>query len=156
MVLIVQEILTGKEEIAQSILGALPEWFGIPSARQAYIDHASHAPMLGAEHEGRVVGYVSLAVHFGNNCEIHSMGVDPRWHRKGIGRELIAVAARWASAREIGFLSVKTISDKHPDPNYAKTRAFYIAAGFIPFEELPTLWGKNLPCLVLIRPSKIK
>ena len=154
--MIIREILTGKEEVARSILDTLPEWFGIPSAREAYIHHASHAPMLGAEDEGRVLGYASLANHFGNNCEIHSMGVDPRWHRKGIGRELIAAAVRWAAAREIGYLSVKTISDKHPDPNYAKTRAFYRAAGFLPFEELPTLWGKNLPCLVLVRPVTIR
>lgn len=149
--MIIREILTGREEVARSILDTLPEWFGIPSAREAYINHASHAPMLGAEHEGRVVGYTSLADHFGNNCEIHSMGVDPRWHRKGIGRELITAAAQWAAAQGFGYLSVKTISDKHPDPNYAKTRAFYRAAGFHPFEELPTLWGKNLPCLVLVR-----
>ena len=155
LVLIIREILTGREEAARSILDALPEWFGIPSAREAYINHASHAPMLGAEHEGRVVGYASLADHFGNNCEIHSMGVDPRWHRKGIGRELITAAARWAAGHGLVYLSVKTISDKHPDPNYAKTRAFYRAAGFHPFEELPTLWGKNLPCLVLVRPTTI-
>jgi hypothetical protein len=74
---IVREILTGKEEVARCVLDALPEWFGIASAREAYIHHASRAPMLGAECEGRVVGYASLADHFGNNCEIHSMGVDP-------------------------------------------------------------------------------
>jgi len=97
------------------------------------------------------VGYISLAEHFGINCEVHSMGVDPRWHRTGVGRALIEGGARRAKARGFRYLSVKTLSDKSPDPNYAKTRHFYLAMGFLPFEELPTLWGASLPCLVMVR-----
>ena len=153
--MIVREILDNKEGISRTILETLPEWFGIKSARDTYIHHACHAPMLGAELDGSMIGYVSLEVHLGNNCEIHSMGVISRSHRKGVGNALIEASAQWARARGIGYLSVKTLSDKNPDENYAKTRSFYKACGFIPFEELPTLWGANLPCLMLIRPLDI-
>jgi GNAT superfamily N-acetyltransferase len=153
--MIVREIMDNKESISGTILATLPEWFGIKSARDTYIHHASHAPMLGAELDESIIGYVSLEVHLGNNCEIHSMGVIPRWHRNGVGAALIEASAKWARSRGIGYLSVKTLSDKHPDENYAKTRSFYKACGFVPFEELPTLWGANLPCLMLVRPLDI-
>jgi hypothetical protein len=44
-------------------------------------------------------------------------------------------------------LTVKTLSPSRPDPNYAGTRRFYEAVGFLPIEEFPTLWGANNPCL---------
>lgn len=149
--MIVQEIFATREAVSRTILGMLPEWFGIPSAREAYIRHASTAPMLAAKLDDQTIGYVSLAEHFGNNCEVHSMGVDPRWHRNGAGRVLIDACARRARARGFRYLSVKTLSEDYPDLNYAKTRRFYQAMGFVPFEELPTLWGVGLPCLVLVR-----
>lgn len=149
--MVVEEIFETREAVSRSILAMLPGWFGIPSAREAYIRHASVAPTLAAHVGDLAVGYISLAEHFGINCEVHSMGVDPRWHRTGVGRALIEGGARRAKARGFRYLSVKTLSDKSPDPNYAKTRHFYLAMGFLPFEELPTLWGASLPCLVMVR-----
>jgi hypothetical protein len=32
------------------------------------------------------------------------------------------------------------------------TRSFYEAIGFEPPEELPTYWGKDNPCLLLVKP----
>jgi GNAT superfamily N-acetyltransferase len=139
------------EAVCQRILSVLPEWFGIPSATEAYIRHAAKAPMIVAEADGETLGYVSLSLHFGRNCEIHSMGIVPDQHRQGYGRALVEAAAKWARERNFEYLSVKTLSDAHPDPYYANTRRFYFAMGFRPFEELPELWGKDQPCLLLIR-----
>ncbi len=107
--------------------------------------------MFSADADGGTLGYASIADHFGRNCEIHSMGVLPEWHRRGIGRALIDTAARWAVERGYEFLSVKTLSEAHPDRNYAGTRRFYHAMGFEPFEELKGLWGPDLPCLLLVK-----
>ena len=49
------------------------------------------------------------------------------------------------------FLQVKTLSAKHPDEGYEKTRAFYLAYGFRPLEEFPTLWSPESPALQLIK-----
>ena len=43
------------------------------------------------------------------------------------------------------FLQVKTLSAKHPDEGYEKTRAFYLAYGFRPLEEFPDLWSPESP-----------
>lgn len=144
-------VLEDRAAICRSVLGSLPDWFGIASARKAYVRHAAEAPMLGAEVDGKIVGFASLADHFGRNCEIHSMGVRPECHRQGVGRALVEATVLWAGEQGFGHVSVKTLSEAHADPHYARTRAFYRAMGFQPFEEFPTLWGRDNPCLMLVR-----
>ena len=39
-------IITGGENVCRDILDDLPEWFGSPEAKEAYIDNASRLPML--------------------------------------------------------------------------------------------------------------
>ena len=75
-----------------------------------------------------------------------------RWHRRGIGRALIEGAAELAISKGVRFLTVKTLSPSNDDPNYARTRLFYEAVGFLPVEEFPMLWGPENPCLFMIRP----
>jgi hypothetical protein len=47
---------------------------------------------------------------------------------------------------------VKTIGESHPDKNYAKTRKFYSAQGFLPLEEIYDFWGKGLHTLFMVKP----
>jgi hypothetical protein len=60
-------------------------------------------------------------------------------------------AAAYARAQDFALLHVKTLAPSDPDPNYAATRAFYAAVGFLPLEELPQVWGPDNPCLLMIR-----
>ena len=55
--------------------------------------------------------------------------------------------------RQRGFavLHVKTLAPSHPDPFYARTRAFYRALGFEPVFETPLLWGPENPALVSVK-----
>ena len=48
-------------------------------------------------------------------------------------------------------MTVKTLSDRHPDPGYARTRRFYHKLGFVELEEFPELWGRDNPCLYMLR-----
>ena len=49
------------------------------------------------------------------------------------------------------LLVVKTLSDREdPGPEYAATRAFYLARGFRPMAELD-IWGPENPCQLLGR-----
>lgn len=59
--------------------------------------------------------------------------------------------SRWLASAGVEFLQVKTLSAKHPDEGYEKTRAFYLAYGFRPLEEFPTLWSPESPALQLIK-----
>jgi ribosomal protein S18 acetylase RimI-like enzyme len=94
---------------------------------------------------------VTLVQHSSASAEIYVMGVLPAYHRRGVGRALLESAEAYLRARGTQFLQVKTLSDKHPDEGYRKTRAFYAAMGFVLLEEFPDLWSAANPCWQLIR-----
>jgi len=135
------------------VLESLPAWFGIPTAVESYVSAAADLPMLACfDAAGHVAGFASVKVQTAVAAEIHVMGVKPAWRRHGIGRISIEAAARLAVSQGAHYLTVKTLSPASPDPNYAATRAFYQAVGFLPIEEFPDLWGAHNPCLLMLRP----
>ena len=79
------------------------------------------------------------------------MGVRPALRRQGVGTALLRAAEAWLQQEGVEFLQVKTPSERSPDRGYAETRAFYLARGFVPLEELRDLWDAHNPCLVLIK-----
>jgi ribosomal protein S18 acetylase RimI-like enzyme len=77
---------------------------------------------LLAEHEGRIVGFVTIELRPAPDepfmvpevrATVDSLGILPAWRRRGIGRQLMAAAERWA--REHGaqrlMLSVWEFND---------------------------------------------
>jgi ribosomal protein S18 acetylase RimI-like enzyme len=101
---------------------------------------------------GDVVGFVSVKTHTAFAAEVYVMGVKRSWQRRGIGRALIEAVVELAISQGIRFLIVKTLSPSNDDPNYARTRLFYEAVGFLPIEEFPNLWGPENPCIFMLRP----
>ena len=147
-----QPVLAGRAAICRDVLDALPEWFGIPASIERYVSAAGDLPMLACfEPAGHVAGFVSVKTLTPAAAEIHVMGVKRQWHRHGIGRSLVEGAGQLAVAQGARFLTVKTLSPSKPDPNYAATRRFYEAVGFLPIDEFPTLWGADNPCLLMLR-----
>jgi ribosomal protein S18 acetylase RimI-like enzyme len=146
-------VLDGRGAICRGALESLPEWFGTPDSIEAYVLAADGLRMLACfEPAGHVAGFVSVNTHTTVAAEVYVMGVKRAWHRRGIGRSLIAAAAQLATSQGAQFLTVKTLSPSNDDPNYAATRLFYEAVGFLPIEEFPTLWGAANPCLFMLRP----
>lgn len=138
----------------ERLLRLLPAWFGIESAIRDYVDAARHLNTVLARPDqvGQPpVGVLLVARHFPVSAEVHLIAVDPAWHRHGIGRALLHYAETRLRADGVRLLSVKTLGPSHPDPGYARTRAFYHALGFLPLEELPDYWPGN-PCLIMVKP----
>ena len=136
---------------AERLMRLLPEWFGIESSLLEYIEASTHLPTYLATVDGQPpVGILLLRRHFPAAAEVHLMAVHPDWHRRGIGRLLLSVAEHDLAADGVRLLQVKTLGASRPDPNYARTREFYLAMGFQPLEELLDLWPDN-PCLVMLR-----
>lgn len=146
------EVLTQRCTVCREVLDDLPEWFGIPHAKAAYVSASETMPMLGAFDDREPVGFVSIKRHTPYAAELHVLGVKKRQHRRGIGRALVEATVRAASRSQIGFLTVKTLAPSHPDRNYAATRLFYEAMGFVPIEVIPNLWGSANPCLLMMKP----
>jgi GNAT superfamily N-acetyltransferase len=139
-------------DACESILKALPEWFGIPASNEEYIRSLPRLTTFVARLRGVVVGFVALEQHFPESAENHVLAVHPDHHRQGIGRALLAHSERWLRSRGVEVFHVKTLGPSDPYPPYANTRAFYSACGFRPLFETTALWGPENPALILAKP----
>lgn len=79
------------------------------------------------------------------------MAVQAAYRGRGIGRRLHEHVEAWLRDKGVGFLQVKTLAPSHPSPEYAQTRSFYLALGYLPHEVFPSLWGERLPVLQLVK-----
>jgi GNAT superfamily N-acetyltransferase len=141
----------GSGDACRQVLATLPTWFGVPESVEDYVAKAEENPTLVAAFDGEDVGILTLVVHTPYAAEVYVMGVRPEHHRQGIGRQMLELAETWLRGRDIEFLQVKTLSPRHPDPGYVKTRDFYFAVGFRPLEEFPDLWQPENPALLMIK-----
>ncbi|HEX2907112.1 MAG TPA: GNAT family N-acetyltransferase [Phototrophicaceae bacterium] len=131
--------------MCEPILRSLPDWFGIEAATQQYIQDTDTYPTFIAYDGNQAVGFLTLKEHTEYAAEIQVMGIRSEYHRQGIGRALLQRAEAYLKQKGLRFLQVKTLSSKHPDGGYGKTRAFYLGMGFMPLEEFPDLWGQRIP-----------
>ena len=139
---------------AERILRLLPEWFGIEAALMTYAREAEELPNFVATASNALVGFVTLREHNSASLELSCIAVSPDWHRSGVGSALCDAVEDWWMRRGGTLLQVKTLGSTHADPNYALTRAFYAARGFIPVEEFADLWP-GIPCLLLVKPIEV-
>lgn len=142
-----------KQAIARAVLETLPEWFGIPEAREEYILQASAQVTFGAFPQAgaceKPVGFLCLKETGKDTLELSVMGVLKECHRKGIGTKLFTAAQNYAVSRGYSFLQVKTVQmGRYPE--YDATNAFYLHLGFREFEVFPTLWDERNPCQVYV------
>lgn len=136
----------------EAVLRALPAWFGIEPAILDYRAAAAQHPTFGTRAAGgEPSSFLTLVRHFPQSAEVHCMAVRPELRGQGVGSALLERAEAWLRGEGVRFLQVKTLSAASPDRGYAETRAFYLARGFSPLEELPELWDPFNPCLVLVK-----
>jgi GNAT superfamily N-acetyltransferase len=149
--LVLRDVTTGAGPICRNILATLPTWFGIPASVDDYVAAADRNPTVVASSEGTDIGLATLLRHSDYAAEVYVMGVLPEYHRRGVGHAILRHAEAALAADGIEFLQVKTLSARHPDGGYRKTRAFYLAYGFRPLEEFAALWSPDQPALQLVK-----
>ena len=142
-----------KEMISRTILEALPDWFGIPEAREEYIVNSVNQQLFAAVKEEKTIGFLCLKQTGKDTVEVSVMGVLKEFHRHGIGRKLFMKAREKAIKDGFSFIQVKTVQMGQYD-NYDNTNKFYISLGFKEFEVLPTLWDKHNPCQIYVMALK--
>ncbi len=140
-----------KRQIADRVLRALPDWFGIEEALAEYVGQSQDMWLWAAYAEGTPVGFLSLRQHNPYTWEVFCMGILQNFHRQGIGSRLVAAAERYCGEHRAEFLTVKTLDASRPNAAYAKTRQFYLAQGFRPLEVFSTLWDGENPCLFMAK-----
>ena len=85
-----------KKEITRAVLEALPEWFGIPEAREEYIEKSAGRLFWCAYEDGQAVGFLYLNETGKATAELYVMGILKAYQRKGIGRLLFDAAKETA------------------------------------------------------------
>lgn len=118
--------------VAEAVMRALPQWFGLEEPLRAYVEAARVLPTLVATVDGVDVGFLTIKEQTPEAAEILAMGVLPHCHRRGLGRGLVEEACRLTVSQDRHLLQVKTFGPTHPSPNYTRTRVFYEALGFVP------------------------
>jgi GNAT superfamily N-acetyltransferase len=139
-----------RSALVAGLIDELPDWFGIAEANRHYVDGAARREAFGVFEDGACAGLVSVEPHFGRALELWWPGVRPERHRRGIGRALVQAAGDAAVRLGLEVLAVRTLSDAHPDPGYARTRAFYGALGFHP--TLPATDDAEVPLVWMLKP----
>jgi len=151
----IREIISPDERgaICNKILRSLPDWFGIEASIVDYAEDTRSMPFYAAfaGDETDAVGFLAIKEHNEHTAEICVMGILSEYHRTGIGRELTERAVRRCAAAGKTFLTVKTLDESANSDDYARTRKFYYAMGFIPLEVFPLLWDESNPCLFLAK-----
>ena len=143
--------LTGQGAVAETILRALPDWFGIEDALVEYVKQTEHLPTFVAKSGNETVGFLAVKQHFEKAAEVYVIGVLPDHHGRGIGRALVEHVERWLADRGVEYLQVKTLGPSRPNEHYERTRLFYESVGFRALEELKTLWDETNPCLLMVK-----
>ena len=112
-----------KEMISRTILEALPDWFGIPEAREEYIVNSVNQQLFAAVKEEKTIGFLCLKQTGKDTVEVSVMGVLKEFHRHGIGRKLFMKAREKAIKDGFSFIQVKTVQMGQYD-NYDNTNKF--------------------------------
>ncbi len=138
-----------KQYITRLILEALPDWFGIPEAREEYITESADKIFFCARIDDSPAGFLYLRETGKDTVELYVMGVLKEYHRHEIGRKLFQAAKQSAAEKGYSFLQVKTVQmGKYEE--YDRTNLFYLSLGFKEFEVFPTLWGEQNPCQIYL------
>jgi len=148
---LVRELRAEDVPACERLLADLPDWFGLEETNREYIGGLRSRLSAVAEVAGAVAGFLSIERHGPHSAEVHVMAVDRHLHRQGVGSALLAWAERWCQSEGIRWLHVKTRGPATPDPEYDKTRQFYLSRGFEPLFETLELWGPENAALVLIK-----
>ncbi len=138
-----------KRRIARQVLEALPEWFGIPEAREDYIEKSAGQLFFAAMEDSDPVGFLYLKESGKDTVELYVMGVLKERQRRGIGRGLFEAAKNAALKNGYSFMQVKTVQMGRYE-EYDRTNRFYQRMGFKEFEVFPTLWDEQNPCQIYV------
>lgn len=138
-----------KRAVSRTILEALPEWFGIPEAREEYIAQSVNQIFFQARMDGETAGFLCLKETGRDTVELAVMGVRKEYHRRGMGRSLFEAARQSAAQSGYSFMQVKTVQmGRYRE--YDDTNRFYLSLGFKELEVFPTLWDEWNPCQIYI------
>ena len=105
---------------------------------------AAHRPLLSARSSGAVVGYILLSLRArSRSARIYSLAVREDQSRRGVGRQLLQAAERYARAHGRSFLRLEVRYDN------AAAIALYEKLGYRAFGRYPGYYDDGAEALRL-------
>jgi len=141
-----------KSKITLEILESLPEWFAECNAVEKYSQDVKTLHYYVIEENSHSVGFCCLKRINEYTSEIYVMGIKKEFHHSGIGTFSIMEISKKLLQDGYKILMVKTLGASANYEYYESTRKFYLKNGFIPLEEYHEIWGKENPCLIMVKP----
>ena len=138
-----------KRTIARRILENLHAWFELEESREQYIRECSDWMFFAIKENDDYAGFLCLKQTGRQTVELAVMGVLREHHRKGLGRALFHEAQKTAAKEGYSFMQVKTVKMGVYE-DYDITNRFYLSLGFMEFEVIEELWGKENPCQIYV------
>ena len=151
----IRRLAPADAKAGDAIVLTLPYHFGDEEGRAECARAVRRQDGLVAVDDGEVAGFLTFTRHDPRSAEITWMAVRADCRRRGIGRALVEWAVDDLGRDGVELLSVLTVAESEPDwretDNYADTRAFYRALGFVPLRELALeSWDER--AVILVRP----
>jgi ribosomal protein S18 acetylase RimI-like enzyme len=152
---VIRALSPADAEACDAIVLTLPYHFGHEGGRAQCAYAVRTQPGVVAVELGEVVGFLTLLRHDPKSAEITWMAVRADRRRHGHGRALVERAVGDLAREGAALLCVLTMAESEPEDrdtdNYAETRAFDRALGFVPLREL-ALEGWDDRAVILARP----
>jgi GNAT superfamily N-acetyltransferase len=137
--------------VCAEILADLHDWFGLAESNAAYIAALGQLPTAVALADDGIAGFAAVERHNPDSVELHVIAVRRKYHNRGIGSALLSWAEDWTRQQGATWFHVKTRGPATPDPEYEKTRKFYLARGFAELFETLELWGPEDAALIMVK-----
>lgn len=139
-----------KEKIGNLVLDDLTDWFSIGESRKTYIEESLDKRFLTIFLDDKPVGFLVMKATSKDCVEIFVMGLMKKYHRLGLGKQLIEAFEDLARTLSFSYAQVKTVK-RGTYEEYDRTNDFYKAMGYKELECLPELWDENNPCQLYIK-----
>ncbi|MHC5306264.1 GNAT family N-acetyltransferase [Bartonella sp. LJL80] len=150
--IIVERAIANKAEICRNILNDMAvAWPGLDRNKDAAIQALMELPMFAADLNGRVAGFVCLQQMAASSWAVVFVGVLRSHQRQGAGRALLRKAEEFCGNQKASFLTAKTVAESDHDRDFGGARQFFARVGFSALEVMPQIWGKDLPCLYMVK-----
>ncbi|MFA7109351.1 MAG: GNAT family N-acetyltransferase [Sphaerochaetaceae bacterium] len=140
-----------KTRICRKVLEDLPMWFGLPESTNEYCEKVKEYEFVVICNAEEKIGFASIRENSEYVSELFVLGIMEKYHRKGIGKLLMEYLYKELKKKKIQYLEVKTLDESRESEEYKMTRLFYKKMGFIPFDVLENEWGKENPCLIMLK-----
>lgn len=121
--------ITDLESIKKIAISLHPKWFDKNALINIPIDTLINKTLI-AVNENKLVGFAVFSSQEGET-KINWLGINPKFHRKGIGKQLLEKIIKHVEKIGTKRIIVETVVEQNPkDLSYDETLKFYLAQGF--------------------------